>query len=161
MAHMLATANPRAAAEIDTPPELPDVGTIVVFKARAGFQRMHRTEFPAMVLGETASKPGTLDLLVQMEPDDETLETGVPFQSHDQSHFCWRWRRRVQGEIDADPLHARIAATEEQLAGDDVLMEQVEALGARVKDVESVLASDEIEVLEKRIVALEKAAKKG
>src|ERR1700690_2901543 len=81
MSMMLKTVNPEAAAAIDHPPIPPDVGTWVIFNGRAGFSRMHRTEFPALVLGSEASD-GTLTLMVVMEPEDMMMETRVPFQSH-------------------------------------------------------------------------------
>lgn len=158
MSHMLATVNPDAAAAIDNPPAPPDVGTWVVFKGRAGFSRMHRTEFAALVLGADPTD-GSLTLMVVMEPEDMMMETRVPFQSHNQPHFCWRYRRPASGEGAASDLADRVAKLEEILDGEDKLVEDFEQLNARMKTVESVLSSDEIEVLEARIAKLE--AKKG
>lgn len=164
MSHLLSSVNPKAAAEIDNPPPAPDVGTWVVFKGRAGFSRMHRTEFPALVLGE--HREGGLILMVVMEPEDMMMEDRVPFQSHNQDHYCWRYRRASEAEIEGEnvrlnALAKRLSAIEEQLSGEDALMEDVEQINARVKTIESVLASDEVEALEKRIAALEAKAKKG
>lgn len=155
--HMLATMNPEAAAEIDNPKKPPDIGNWVVFKGRAGYSRMHRTEFPALVLGAQPDD-GSLILMVVMEPEDMMLEQRVPFQSHNQEHFYWRHVRR---EDAAAPLEivTRVDAIEEFLRGEDKLGEIVEAMGKRIDAVESVLASDEIEQLEGRIAALE--GKKG
>lgn len=157
---MLKTVNPEAAEAIDNPPPPPDVGTWVVFKGRAGFSRMHRTEFAALVLGSEPSD-GTLTLMVVMEPEDMLMESRVPFQSHNQEYFCWRYRRASKGELDAvaGDLAERITRIEDQLAGDDALVEDLEQLNGRVKTVESVLSSDEVEVLEARVAALEKAKK--
>jgi hypothetical protein len=144
MGHLLASVNPDAAAAIDNPPAPPDIGTWVVMKGRAGFSRMHRTEFPALVLGHHP-EDGSLTLMVVMEPEDMMMETRVPFQSHNQEYFCWRYRR---GE-DAADVAERIGAVEEFLRGEDKLGEIVEAIGKRLEAVESVLASDEIEQIEK------------
>lgn len=167
MSMMLKTVNPEAAEAIDNPPPPPDVGTWVVYKGRAGFSRMMRTEFPALVLGE--HKDGGLILMVVMEPEDMMMEDRVPFQSHNQEHFCWRYRRASEAEIVTgndriNALSTRLAALEDYLAGDEELGKDVEKLGERVTVVESVLASDEIEVLERRVKALEadvKAARKA
>lgn len=154
--HLLKTVNPKAAAEIDNPPPLPDISTMVVFKPRSGVSRMHRTEFPAIVLGHRDDR--TLILLVIMEPEDMMMEERVPFQSHNQDSFCWRYRRSSESEGAIEP---RVAEIEAFLRGEDKLGEIVDAIGKRVETVESVLASNEIEALEKRIVALEAKAKKG
>lgn len=154
MGHMLATMNPKAASEIGNPPAAPDVSTWVVFKPRAGVSRMHRTEFPAMVMG--SYDDGTLSLMVVMEAEDMISEERVPFQSHNQSAFCWRHRRSGAGEADLEP---RIKEIEEFLRGEDKLGDIVEAIGKRVETVEGVLASDEMEALEKRIAALEGGVK--
>lgn len=156
MAHMLATMNPEAAAAIDNPPAPPDVSTWVVFLPRAGVTRMHRSEFPALVLG--AYPDGTLSLMVVMEAEDIIMEERVPFQSHNQAAYCWRHRRAGPGEADLEP---RIKELEDFLAGEDKLGEIVEAIGKRVEQVELVLANEEIEALEKRIEALEGKKKPG
>lgn len=150
LAHMLATVNPAAAAAIDNPPAPPDVSTWVVYKGRAGFSRMKRTEFAALVLGSQDN--GDLILMVVMEPEDMMLEEHVPFQSHNQEYHCWRHRRA--GLVDAD-LEPRVSEIERFLRGEDKLGDIVDAIGKRVETVESVLASDEMEALEKRIAALE------
>lgn len=155
MGHLLSTVNPKAAAEIDNPPAPPDVSTWVVFKPRAGVSRMHRTEFPAMVMG--SYDDGTLSLLVVMEAEDMISEERVPFQSHNQDAFCWRHRRAGVGEAELEP---RIKEVEDFLRGEDKLGEVVEAMGKRIETVEGVLASDEMEMLEKRIAALEGGKKK-
>lgn len=155
--HLLKTVNPEAADAIDNPPAPPDVGTWVVFKGRAGFSRMHRTEFPALVLGAQPTD-GTLELMVVMEPEDMITESRVPFQSHNQEHFCWRYRRKSAAE-EADGALGRITAIEDFLRGEDALGSTVEAIGKRLEAVESVLASDEIEQLEARIAKLEKPKK--
>lgn len=159
MGHYLATSNPDAAAEIDNPPVPPDIGTWVVFKDRAGVSRMHRTEFPALVLG--AQTDGSLILMVILESEDFKMEDRVPFRSHNQENFYWRHRRKsAVEEADAD-LEPRIKAIEDFLASEDKLGEVTEALGQRVETVEQVLASDEMEALEKRIAALEGKKKPG
>lgn len=165
MSHMLATVNKEAADAIDNPPAPPDVGTWVVFKGRAGFSRTRRTEFPALVLG--ADENGGLSLMVVMEPEDMMMEDRVPFRSHNQPDFYWRHRRKSVEEIGAETddvvggVYPRIKAIEEILEGEDKLVEDFEQLNARVKTVEQVLMSDEIEKLEARIAKLEKAGKKG
>lgn len=153
--HMLKTVNPEAAAAIDNPPAPPDVSTMVVFKGRSGFSRMHRNEFPAIVLG--SHEDGTLILLVMLEPEDMMMETRVPFRSHNQDQFYWRYRL---GDESGALLAPRVAEIEEFLRGEDKLGEIIEAIGKRVETVEGVLMSDEIEKLEARIAALEKAAGK-
>lgn len=153
LGHLLSTVNPDAAAAIDNPPAPPDVGTIVVFKGRQGFSRMHRTEFPAMVLG--GYDDGTLELMVMMEPEDMMLESRVPFRSHNQDQFYWRYRRKSAAEEGDSELPIRIKAIEDFLRAEDKLGEIIEAIGKRVETIETVLASDEMEALEKRIVALE------
>lgn len=154
MGHMLATVNPEAAAAIDNPPPPPDIATMVVFKPRAGVSRMHRTEFPAIVLGHR--EDGTLSLLVMMEPEDMIMEERVPFRSHNQDQFCWRYPRSS-----ASDLEDRVAKIEAYLDGEDKLVEDVNGHGERLNAIESVLASDEIETLEQRVEKLEKAAKKA
>lgn len=153
---MLKTMNPEAAEAIDNPPAPPDVGTWVVFKGRAGFSRMHRTEFPALVLGAQPSD-GTLILMIVMEPEDMLMESRVPFQSHNQEHFCWRYRRKSDAEIAAEgaEIVTRIKGIEDFLAGEDKLGDIVDAIGKRLENVEAVLQSDEIELLEARIAKLE------
>lgn len=153
MSHMLRTVNPQAAEAIDNPPPLPDVSTMVVFIPRAGVTRMHRGEFPAIVLAGNIEQQ-TLTLLVMMEPEDMIEESNVPFQSHNQSAFCWRHQRGSAADLDH-----RVAKLEEYLDGEDKLVEDVDAIGKRVEIVESVLASDEIETLEARVAKLEKAKK--
>lgn len=157
--HYLQTTNPEAAAAIDHPPAPPDVGTIVVFKGRQGFSRMHRTEFPALVLG--SFDDGTLELMVMMEPEDLMLESRVPFRSHNQDQFYWRWRRPNAAEGGEGDLPIRIKAIEDFLAAEDKLGETIEAIGKRIETVEGVLASDEMEALERRIAALEGKKKPG
>jgi len=163
LSHLLATVNQSAADAIDHPPEAPDVGTWVVFKGRAGFSRMHRTEFPAMVLGSQPND-GTLTLMVVMEPEDMMIEDRVPFQSHNQENFCWRWRKispaekdhALNGDTDrVNALAGRVTEIENYLAEEDALGDTISHLNGRLNSVESVLASDEIEVLEKRIAVLE------
>jgi hypothetical protein len=159
---MLATSNPQAALEIDHPQESPDPGTWVVFKPRAGVSRMHRTEFPALVLGE--HKEGGLILMVVLEPEDMMLEDRVPFQSHNQENFCWRWRKvseaeranAMNGDVNRlNDLAKRVTEIEAYLDSEDKLGASVEQLGGRIEAVESVLASDEIEVIEKKMATLE------
>lgn len=152
--HMLATINPEAAAAIDNPPPPPDVGTWVVFKPRAGVSRMHRTEFAACVMG--SHEDGTLMLWVVLEPEDHMMETRVPFQSHNQSAFCWRYARGSAAD-----LEIRVKKIEDYLAQEDALVEDLEAVRSRVSTVEQVLASDEVEQLDTRIAKLEKALKKA
>lgn len=146
MNHMLRTMNPEAADAIDQPPPLPDVATMVVFIPRAGVSRMHRSEFPAIVLAGNDERQ-TLTLLVTMEAEDMIEETNVPFQSHHQTAFCWR---HVRGS--AADLEARVTKLEEVLDGEDELV-------GRVDTIEKVLESDEIEQLEARVAKLEKAKK--
>lgn len=136
MGHLLSTVNPAAADAIDNPPQLPDVGTIVVFKDRAGVTRMHRSEFPALVLGSHDGQ--TLCLMVILEAEDFKMEDRVPFRSHNAENFYWRYRRKGTAEEDGES-----------------------ELTARVALIEQVLASDEIEALEKRIAALEGKKKPG
>lgn len=159
MGHYLQTTNPEAAAAIDNPSAPPDVGTLVVFKDRAGVSRMHRTEFPALVLG--AQTDGTLILMVILESEDFKMEDRVPFRSHNQENFYWRYRRKSAAEEAAADFAPRIKAIEDFLAGEDKLGEVVEAVGKRVEAVEQVLASDEMEALEKRVAALEGKKKTG
>jgi hypothetical protein len=167
MSHLLATVNPAAADAIDHPPEQPDIGTWVVFKGRAGFSRMHRTEFPAMVLGHQPAD-GTLTLYVVMEPEDVMMEDRVPFQSHNQEHFCWRWRKVSEGEranaMNGDinrlnDLAKRVSEIEDYLQQEDALGDTIGHINVRLNTVENVMASDEVEVLEKRVAALEGATK--
>lgn len=159
MGHLLSTVNREAADAIDNPPAPPDVSTMVVYKARAGFSRMQRTEFPALVLGSN-SDDGSLILLVMMDAEDVMVEQRVQFQSHNQPHHCWRYRRKSAAEDADGELPTRIAAIEDFLRGEDKLGEIVEAIGKRVETVEGVLASDEMEALERRIAALEGGAAK-
>lgn len=159
MGHLLSTVNPKAAAEIDNPPAPPDVGTMVVFKDRPGFARMHRTEFPAIVLGHQTD--GTAILFVIMEAEDFKMEDRVPFRSHNQENFYWRHRRKSAVEEADSDLDPRIRAIEDFLAGEDKLGDVVEAIGKRLKTVEQVLASDEMEALERRIAAFEGKKKPG
>lgn len=135
MGHLLKSVNPEAADAIDHPAAAPDVGTWVVFKGRAGFSRMHRTEFAALVLG--AHDDGSLTLMVVMEPEDMMMELHVPFQSHNQPHFCWRYRVKSQAELEHEnfalhTLNDRIARIEEKLEGEDILVDKVEALEKQV-----------------------------
>lgn len=159
LGHYLQTSNPKAAAEIDNPPSPPDVSTWVVFLPRAGVTRMHRSEFPALVLGHYDD--GTLSLMVVMEAEDMISEERVPFQSHNQSAFCWRHRRAGPVEADLEPRIREIEDFLREEGNDDVvamdskLLAVLEGIGKRVETIESVLASDEMEALEKRIAALE------
>lgn len=155
MSMMLRTINPDAADAIDNPPALPDVATMVVFIPRAGVTRMHRGEFPAIVMAGNIERQ-TLTLLVMMEAEDMIEETNVPFQSHHQTAFCWRYPRGTAADLDR-----RIAKLEEYLDGDDKVVEDIVALDQRVTAVEGVLANDEIEQIEKRVAKLEKAVKKA
>lgn len=165
MSHLLASVNPEAADAIGRPADAdaPDVGTWVVFKGRAGFSRMHRSEFAALVLSH--HDDGTLELMVVMEPEDMMVETRVPFQSHNQPHFCWRYRRPSNGDMEAgnhrmNAMGARLTNIEQHLS-EESIGEDLEQIDARLKSVELVLASDEVEALEKRIEALEKKTSKG
>lgn len=122
MSHLLSTMNEEAAAAIDTPPELPDIGTIVVYIPRAGMMRMGRREFPALVLASDYEKQ-TLQLLVMMEPEDMMLEDHVVFQGHNQPHHCWRYVRKMPEQSIAenarlDAYGKRLAALEAQVWGD-------------------------------------------
>lgn len=155
MGHYLHTTNPAAADAIDNPPAPPDVSTWVVYKGRPGFSRMKRAEFAALVLG--SQENGDLILMVVMEPEDMMLEEHVPFQSHNQEHHCWRHRRAGAGEADLEP---RVAEIEQFLRGEDALGPVVDTICQRIDTVESVLASDEMETLEKRIAALERVVAK-
>lgn len=157
---MLATVNPEAAEAIDHPPAAPDIGTWVVFKGRDGFSRMHRTEFAALVLG--SNPDGSLDLMVVMEPEDMMMETRVPFQSHNQPHFCWRWVKGDDASGLYEDLMKRVELIETYLEGEDKLGEDVNKLSTRLDAVEGVLMGPEVDDLTKRIEALEaKATKKG
>jgi hypothetical protein len=103
---------------------------------------MHRTEFAALVLG--AGESGLLSLMVVMEPEDMMMEINVPFCSHNQEHFCWRYRRPSPGEIetrgDADPIIAaleqRLANIEDHLRGETLSLD-IEALNIRLQAVEN------------------------
>lgn len=135
MGHLLASVNPEAADAIDHPPAPPDVGTWVVYRGRAGFSRMHRTEFAALVLG--AHDDGSLTLMVVMEPEDMMMEIRVPFQSHNQPNFCWRYRVKSKEEMAAEnsefaALDQRVAALEAAIDGEDILVDKVEALEKQV-----------------------------
>lgn len=89
MGHLLKTMNPEAVERIENGPDSPDVGTVVVYIARPGMQRMGRREFPAIVLG--ADTEGHLELFVMMEPEDMIMESHVRFRDHDQEGHCWRY----------------------------------------------------------------------
>lgn len=98
MSHLLATMNEDAAEEIDNPPALPDVGTMVVYIPRAGMMRMGRREFPAIVLGGKREEQ-TLELFVLMEPEDMMMESHVRFQGHNETQHCWRYRVALDAEM--------------------------------------------------------------
>lgn len=123
MSHLLSTVNEDAAAAIDNPPELPDVGTIVVYIPRAGMMRMGRREFPAIVLGSNFEEQ-SLELMVMMEPEDMMVESHVMFQSHNQPQHCWRHVRteqsdqRTEAELArTNAMSVRLAALERQVWG--------------------------------------------
>jgi hypothetical protein len=116
--------NEEAAAAIDTPPELPDVGTMVVYIPRAGMQRMGRREFPAIVLAGNYEEQ-TLELMVMMEPEDMITESHVHFQSHNQNQHCWRYVRVNQGPqateselVRQNKMGERLARLEQALFGE-------------------------------------------
>lgn len=113
MSHYLETMNEDAARAIDTPPELPDVGTVVVYFTRAGITRMGRQEFPAIVLAQNYEEQ-TLTLFVLMEPEDMMLEEHVTFQSHNQPHHCWRYVRKPDQQSIAE--NSRMGAYGDRLA---------------------------------------------
>lgn len=89
MSHLLKSVNPEAVERIEDPAmDAPDIGTMVVYKPRAGIMRMGRTEFPAIVLGH--DQDGHLDLFVLMEPEDMMMESHVRPQLNDEGH-SWRY----------------------------------------------------------------------
>lgn len=89
MGHLLSSVNKAAAERIEDPTmDAPDIGTMVVYKPRAGIMRMGRTEFPAIVLGH--DQDGFLDLFVLMEPEDMMMESHVRPQLNDEGH-SWRY----------------------------------------------------------------------
>lgn len=124
MSHYLETMNEDAARAIDTPPELPDIGTIVVYVPRAGVMRMHRREFPAIVLAQNYEEQ-TLELFVMMEPEDMMLEQHVAFQSHNQPHHCWRYVRKPDQESVAE--NSRMGAYGDRLSEVENVVLQLQA----------------------------------
>lgn len=125
MGHLLSTVNKAAAERIEDPTmDAPDIGTMVVYKPRAGIMRMGRTEFPAIVLGHDEN--GHLDLFVLMEPEDMMMEQHVRPQLNDEGH-SWRYPEAPPApeedrvEIEAiksayNDLEARVLEAERQNA---------------------------------------------
>lgn len=129
VSHLLATMNKAAAERIEDPTmDAPDIGTMVVYKPRAGIMRMGRTEFPAIVLGH--DEHGHLDLFVMMEPEDMMLEQRVRPQLNDEGH-SWRHVELDEPE-DAAELRAQV----------ETLKETMEAQAAQIVDLRKLLLGD-------------------
>lgn len=132
MGHLLATVNPEAAERIeDASAGAPDVGTVVVYIARSGMQRMGRREFPAFVLGH--DEEGFLDLFVLMEPEDMIMESHVRPRASDQQEqgHCWR---HVELDEPADAAELRQAVEEQG--------ETIAALRSEISDIKRLLLGD-------------------
>jgi hypothetical protein len=87
MSHLLASANPEAAAAMEGEyPRVP-VGLPVKFIGRAGSMRAGRTEFFASVMKQ--NDDGSVDLLVMMEPEDLVEERHVNKISEHQVNHVW------------------------------------------------------------------------
>lgn len=134
MGHYLKTANAAAAERIeDAAMDAPDIGTMVVYKPRAGIMRMGRTEFPAIVLGH--DEHGHLDLFVLMEPEDMMLEQRVRPQLNDEGH-SWR-------HVDLPALpeedQQRIVELENS---NTTLNETVEVLQSQMAELRKLLLGD-------------------
>jgi hypothetical protein len=111
MGHLLSSVNKAAAERIEDPAmDAPDIGTMVVYKPRAGIMRMGRTEFPAIVLGHDEN--GHLDLFVLMEPEDMMMESHVRPQLNDEGHS---WRHVDLPPVDEDLIDQLNKAAERNL----------------------------------------------
>lgn len=131
MSHLLATMNKAAAERIEDPTmDAPDIGTMVVYKPRAGIMRMGRTEFPAIVLGHDEN--GHLDLFVMMEPEDMMLEQRVRPQLNDEGH-SWR-------HVDLPPLDDEAIAELQRV--NTTLSEEIEALRSQIADLRKIVLGD-------------------
>src|SRR6266550_1073505 len=129
MGHLLSSVNPEAAERVENPAMgAPDVGTPVVYIARAGFQRMGRHEFPASVLGH--DEEGHLSLLVTMEPEDMMMEDHVRPQQSDEGHT---WRHVVMDE--PDDVHGMRLAIES-------MGETIEMLRSELADLKKIVLGD-------------------
>ena len=129
MGHLLSSVNPEAAERIENPTMgAPDIGTPVVYIARAGFQRMGRHEFPASVLGH--DEEGHLSLLVTMEPEDMMMEDHVRPQMSDEGH-TWR--------------HVEMTVPDDVLEMQEIISaqaEHIEALGLELADLKKIVLGD-------------------
>lgn len=117
MGHLLATVNKEAADDIENPHRnLPDIGTRVVYGARAGFQRQGRTEFPADVMG--INRDGSLSLFVTMGQEDQIVEDAVRERTHNEPHHYWR--RIVDNQVNAEISHlsTELEVLKHQVHGD-------------------------------------------
>lgn len=142
MGHLLKSVNPEAVERIENPGfDAPDVGVMVVYRARRGVMRMGRTEFPAIVLGH--DDEGFLDLFVLMEPEDMMLESHVrPFVEGNEDHgHCWRPVEDEVGEIDRNLEEAEgtITTMSLEIAG---LKEGLEAQAEQIRELKALLLGD-------------------
>lgn len=132
MGHLLASVNPEATERIENPSfDAPDVGIVVVYRARKGVMRMGRTEFPALVLGH--DEDGFLELLVMMEPEDMMLESHVrPWVEGNEDHgHCYRMPDSEIGDVDhrLEEAQDKVAALVLEIAE---LKETLEAQSAKL-----------------------------
>lgn len=136
MSHLLASVNPEAAERItDAAAGAPDVGTMVVYMARAGMRRMGRTEFPAIVLGHDID--GFLELFVLMEPEDMIMESHVRaferYEGIDRDQVGHMWRH-VEEDVPED-----VAELQAQVGQ---LKEGLEAAQSQISDLKKLLLGD-------------------
>ena len=132
----MSSVNAAAAERLeDQTVQAPDVGTMVVYMARPGLQRMGRREFPAIVLAH--DKEGFLDLFVLMEPEDMIMESHVrPFDGRegiDRSQVGHLWRH-VEQDVPQDVAELQVQVAQ--------LHEGLEAAGAQIAELRKLLLGD-------------------
>lgn len=158
--HLLATTNPRAAAEIqpDPPrPRLPGVGQTVVYHMRRGHGRNGRTSFPALVQGH--GERDTLMLTVIIDAGDMVDEQFVEMigPGKDGGH-CWEWPEGVRPLAERMDEPAGLRSKVNEIEG------QISELYTCVLgdfDIPKVSLIDIIAKLEARVIAVEAKAKKA
>lgn len=99
MSHLLATVNPEA-ADPTAPPDLPEMGEMVIYRVRPGEGRRGRAEFPALVLYQNNVRGRTgLDLLVCYDANDVILMDSVQMMDEFHDSSCWRLREEHESNI--------------------------------------------------------------
>lgn len=144
MSHLLATINPEAADPV-APPDLPEMGEMVIYRVRPGEGRRGKSEFPALVLGANNIRGRTgLDILVCYDANDVIMMDSVQMMDDFHDSSCWRLRGEHESNIRVElaRLREEIAALRRAVFGDwnepeGGLMEYLVDFEKRIKVVEA------------------------